>query len=136
MSSVYHNIIDFPEGFDTVVGERGVTLSGGQKQRISVARAWIRNPKLMVLDDVLSAVDTQTEETILTNLKNFRVENPEVSVIMVAHRLSCIQDSDLILVLENGRVTESGTHEELLLHGGYYARIHEKQLQESASVSH
>ena len=136
MSSVYHNIIDFPEGFDTVVGERGVTLSGGQKQRISVARAWIRNPKLLVLDDVLSAVDTQTEETILTNLKNFRVENPEVSVIMVAHRLSCIQDSDLILVLENGRVTESGTHEELLLHGGYYARIHEKQLQESASVSH
>ncbi|MEL6191785.1 MAG: ATP-binding cassette domain-containing protein, partial [Bacteroidota bacterium] len=97
MSSVYHNIIDFPEGFDTVVGERGVTLSGGQKQRISVARAWIRNPKLLVLDDVLSAVDTQTEETILTNLKNFRVENPEVSVIMVAHRLSCIQDSDLIL---------------------------------------
>ncbi|MEM6763671.1 MAG: ABC transporter ATP-binding protein [Bacteroidota bacterium] len=136
LSSVYHNIIDFPEKFDTVVGERGVTLSGGQKQRISVARAWIRNPKLLVLDDVLSAVDTQTEETILTNLKNFRVQNPKVSVIMVAHRLSCIQDSDLILVLEDGRITESGTHAELLLHGGYYARIHEKQLQESASVSH
>lgn len=136
LSSVYHNIIDFPEKFDTVVGERGVTLSGGQKQRISVARAWIRNPKLLVLDDVLSAVDTQTEETILTNLKNFRVQNPKVSVIMVAHRLSCIQDSDLILVLEEGRITESGTHAELLLHGGYYARIHEKQLQESASVSH
>jgi len=130
-ASVYDNIKGFPEGFKTLVGERGVTLSGGQKQRISIARAWIRLPKLLIMDDVLSAVDTRTEETVLRHLKNFRKEHPEVAVIMVAHRISCIQDADQILVLEEGKITESGTHDQLLEKDGYYARIYEKQLLES-----
>lgn len=134
-SSVYHNILDFPKQFDTLVGERGVTLSGGQKQRISIARAWVRKPKILILDDVLSAVDTRTEEDILTNLKLFRTQYPEVAVIMVAHRISCIQDADQILVLENGKITEHGNHQELLQHQGYYARIFEKQMADSESVS-
>jgi ATP-binding cassette subfamily B protein len=134
-ASIYQNIADFPEGFNTVVGERGVTLSGGQKQRISIARAWIRKPKLLVLDDVLSAVDTRTEEEILRNLKNFRNEHPETAVLVVAHRISCIQDSDMILVLEHGQIAEMGTHEALLQSGGYYARIYEKQITEETTAA-
>lgn len=129
-ASVYHNIVDFPEGFDTLVGERGVTLSGGQKQRISIARAWIRKPKLLIYDDVLSAVDTKTEEAILSALRKYRVDNPETATIMVAHRISCIQDSDVIIVLEDGKITERGTHQQLIEQNGYYARIYEKQLAE------
>lgn len=129
-ASVYHNIVDFPEGFDTLVGERGVTLSGGQKQRISIARAWIRKPKLLIYDDVLSAVDTKTEESILSALRKYRVDNPETATIMVAHRISCIQDSDVIIVLEDGKITERGTHQQLVDRNGYYARIYEKQLSE------
>ncbi|MEL6591888.1 MAG: ABC transporter ATP-binding protein [Bacteroidota bacterium] len=129
-ASIYHSIISFPQGFDTIVGERGTTLSGGQKQRTAVARAWIRKPKILILDDVLSAVDTNTEETILQNLRNYRQQNPETAVIMVAHRITCVQDADLILVLEEGRVTERGNHEALIENGGYYARIYEKQLLE------
>ncbi|MEO0899210.1 MAG: ABC transporter ATP-binding protein [Bacteroidota bacterium] len=129
-SSVHESIMNFPENYDTVVGERGVTLSGGQKQRISLARAWIRKPLLLILDDVLSAVDTRTEENILTNLKAYRQANPDVSIIMVAHRLSCIQDADQILVIEDGEITERGTHEELLKADTYYARIFQKQQAE------
>ena len=113
-ASVYQNIVDFPEGFDTIVGERGVTLSGGQKQRIALARAWVRNPKLLILDDSLSAVDTKTEEAILGSLRVAREERPEMSVVMVSHRVSTIQDSDLIIVLDNGRIIEQGTHDSLL----------------------
>lgn len=133
-ASIYENIADFPEGFDTLVGERGVTLSGGQKQRISVARAWIRKPKLLILDDVLSAVDTQTEETILQNLRSFKANYPGVSIIMVAHRISCIQDADHIIVLEGGEITQQGNHESLSREEGYYKRIYEKQLSEEQST--
>ncbi len=132
-ASIHDSIADFAEGYDTLVGERGVTLSGGQKQRISIARAWVRQPKLLVLDDVLSAVDTRTEETILNGLRQYRERNPEVAVVMVAHRLSCIQDADLILVLQDGEVVERGTHGELVEADGYYARIHQKQLAEATN---
>lgn len=136
MAAVHHNILGFPEGYGTVVGERGVTLSGGQKQRISIARALIRNPRLLILDDVLSAVDTRTEEQILQSLRSFRQTNPGTAVIMTAHRISCIQDSDLILVLEQGRIAQAGTHESLLRDPeGYYARIYRKQLLEEEHVA-
>ena len=134
-SAIHDNIKGFPEGYKTMVGERGVTLSGGQKQRISIARAWIRHPKLLILDDVLSAVDTRTEETILSALRQFRQTNPETAVVMVAHRLSCIQDADLILVLQDGKVVERGTHGDLLDKQGYYARIHQKQIAEAEEES-
>lgn len=133
-ASIYENILDFPKGFETLIGERGVTLSGGQKQRISVARAWIRKPKLLILDDVLSAVDTQTEETILSNLREFKADHPGVSIVMVAHRISCIQDADHIVVLEGGSITEQGTHETLIQQNGYYRRIYDKQASEEAST--
>ena len=128
---VWENIAQFPKGLDTIVGERGVTLSGGQKQRISIARACVDQPLLLVLDDVLSAVDTHTEEEILQNLRQYRRQNRQSAMIMTAHRISCIQDADLILVLENGVITESGNHEALLQQNGYYARIYQKQLLET-----
>ncbi len=134
-SEVHESIMGFPKQYKTMVGERGVTLSGGQKQRTAIARAWIRKPKLLILDDVLSAVDMRTEEMILRNLRNYREMNPEVSVIMVAHRVSCLQDADLILVLENGRITERGTHEILTQQNGYYARIFEKQMLENQTTT-
>lgn len=131
-AAIYDNVMqDFPQGFDTIVGERGVTLSGGQKQRTALARAWIRKPKLLVLDDCLSAVDTRTEEEVLRNLRKARAENPDMAVIMIAHRVSAIQDANLILVLDGGRVKESGTHAELVKQGGYYATIYRKQLMEA-----
>ncbi len=129
-ASIYENIMDFPEKFDTMVGERGVTLSGGQKQRISVARAWIRQPKLLILDDVLSAVDTRTEEHVLRNLRAYRQTHPDSAIVMVAHRISCIQDADLIIVIEDGQITQQGTHEALIQSEGYYQRIYQKQLLE------
>jgi len=135
LAYVHHNIVGFPKQFDTLVGERGVTLSGGQKQRISIARAWIRKPKLLILDDVLSAVDTNTEETILQNLRTFRMNHPESSIVMVAHRISCIQDADHIIVIEDGAISESGTHEELIQKEGYYHRIYTKQLLEEEPIA-
>lgn len=121
------NIADFPDGFETFVGERGITLSGGQKQRSSIARALIRDPRILILDDALSAVDTNTESNILGHLRNHFGQR---TIVIVSHRISAVQDADLILVLDEGRIKEQGTHAQLLEHNGMYAELHRKQLLE------
>lgn len=121
---IHDNIMDFPEAYRTVVGERGVTLSGGQKQRSSIARALLMNAPILILDDSLSAVDTDTEEQILDNLMRLR---QGMTTILIAHRVSTLQKADHIAVLTEGEMTEYGTHEELLALGGFYAHIYEKQ---------
>jgi ATP-binding cassette, subfamily B, multidrug efflux pump len=121
------DVAAFPGGFDTMVGERGITLSGGQKQRAALARALLADPRILVLDDALSAVDTFTEDEILARLKG--VMRQRTSII-VSHRVSTVRDADLILVLERGRITERGTHDELVELGGFYAELYRKQLLE------
>lgn len=123
-ADVHQNIMDFPKGYDTKVGERGVTLSGGQKQRISIARAILKKPEILIFDDCLSAVDTQTEEEILNNLKDIMEHKTS---IIISHRLSSVKHCDEILVLEDGEVVERGTHESLLQRNGAYAELFEKQ---------
>jgi len=123
-AAVRDNIMDFNDGYETVIGERGVSLSGGQKQRISIARALIKKPKVLLLDDALSAVDTETEETILENLKlNFQ----GVTTIIVCHRISSAKNADYIMVLDKGRVSQYGSHDELANKDGYYADLYAKQ---------
>lgn len=121
---VHDNIIDFPEGYETMVGERGVTLSGGQKQRCSIARALLKNSPILILDDSLSAVDTDTEERILENLKRLR-ENK--TTIIIAHRISTVANADHVLVLDNGKLAEYGTPDELMELNGIYRNMFEKQ---------
>ncbi len=121
---IHNNIMDFPMQYETVVGERGVTLSGGQKQRSSIARALLKNAPILILDDALSAVDTNTEEQILANLKKNRAGK---TTLIIAHRISTISNADNILVLDEGEMAEYGTHEELLALGGIYAKMYEKQ---------
>lgn len=123
-AGVYENIQGFPEKFETVVGERGVTLSGGQKQRISIARAIIHKPRLLLFDDCLSAVDSETEELILGNLKR---ETADRTTIIVSHRISSIKEADLILFLKDGLIAEQGTHENLLQRKGLYYELNQLQ---------
>jgi ATP-binding cassette subfamily B protein len=126
-ADLLENIEGFEEGFETMVGERGIALSGGQKQRTSIARALIREPNILILDDALSAVDTETEATILGSLRQHYGKR---TVVIVSHRISAVQDADLILVMDEGRITQSGTHDELLGLGGLYADLYTKQLLE------
>jgi ATP-binding cassette subfamily B protein len=121
------DVADFPKGYDTMVGERGITLSGGQKQRTALARAVLIDPRILILDDALSAVDTYTEEEILSRLRG--VMRARTSLI-VSHRISTVRDADQILVLDRGRIAERGTHEELIRKGGLYSELHKKQLLE------
>ncbi|MCB9169288.1 MAG: ABC transporter ATP-binding protein [Flavobacteriales bacterium] len=129
IAQVHENIAGFPAGYSTLLGERGVTLSGGQKQRVSIARAVMSSPRILILDDPLSAVDTATEEAILRDLRKVMQGR---TTLIISHRISAVQDADHILVLENGRVIEEGRHEALLAHGGAYAKLHQEQLLEEA----
>lgn len=130
-ADVYQNILDFPHGFDTLLGERGITLSGGQKQRVSIARAIAKEPKILILDDCLSAVDTKTENAILNSLKKI-MENR--TSIIISHRVSSAKLADQIIVLDEGRIVERGDHASLMTQKGVYAALFEKQTQGGESV--
>jgi len=127
VAGLTEDIESFPDGYDALVGERGITLSGGQKQRTAIARAVLREPKILILDDALSSVDTYTEEKILSELRG--VMRGRTSLI-VSHRISTVQNADLICVLDEGRIIERGTHDQLLSLGGEYADLYERQLLE------
>ena len=129
---IHDNIMDFPFQYETIVGERGVTLSGGQKQRSSIARALMKDAPILILDDALSAVDTDTEERILKNLKDNRQDK---TTIIIAHRISTIQNADQILVLDEGKMEEYGTHDTLIAHEGIYANLYRKQQLEKQLVA-
>lgn len=129
-AAVHSNIIEFNKGYDTVLGERGITLSGGQKQRVSIARAIIKDPHIVLFDDCLSAVDTETEEEIFKKLN--KISSQKTSVI-VSHRASSAKNANHIIILEEGKILEEGTHDELIKHNGYYKDLYEKQLSEKES---
>lgn len=131
MAVVHDNIEGFAQQYQTLLGERGITLSGGQKQRVSIARAFIKEPKILLLDDALSAVDTETEERILHHLAEFRKHR---TTIIVSHRVSSAKDADRILILDDGRIVQQGTHNELLKEEGYYRELYFKQLSEKEIV--
>ncbi len=125
ISHLHNNVLDFPQQYDTILGERGITLSGGQKQRTSIARAVLRRPAILILDDALSSVDTHTEEEILKRLRTIMKNRTS---IIISHRISTVKDADMIIVLDNGVIAEQGTHEELVALGGIYSELNYKQL--------
>ena len=127
ISNIHEDVQSFPNKFETMVGERGITLSGGQKQRTAISRAVVRDPKILILDDALSSVDTYTEEQILHELK--QVMRHRTS-ILISHRVSTVKEADEIIVLASGAIVERGTHGELLARNGYYAELHQRQLLE------
>jgi len=126
-ADVHKNIIDFPNGYKTVLGERGVTLSGGQKQRVSIARAIIKKPKILIFDDCLSAVDTETEEKILSNLERI---SKNITTFIISHRISSAKNADKIIVLDQGEIIQQGTHNQLITIDGYYKDLYDQQLLE------
>ncbi|WP_339630993.1 ABC transporter ATP-binding protein [Bizionia echini] len=130
-AQVHKNIIGFSKGYETVLGERGITLSGGQKQRVSIARAIIKDPQILLFDDCLSAVDTETEEKILNNLKKLTAGK---TTIIVSHRISAAKNADKIIILDAGKIVQAGTHETLIETDGYYKNLYEKQLSESSNA--
>jgi len=127
---VHDNIINFKNGYDTVLGERGITLSGGQKQRVSIARAFIKNPQILLLDDCLSSVDTETEEQILNNIE---LVTKNKTTIIVSHRISSAKNADTIIVLNDGIIAQKGSHVELISVEGYYKELYQKQLRETSN---
>ena len=124
---VHQNILDFKDGYNTILGERGVTLSGGQKQRVSIARAIIKNPQILIFDDCLSAVDTETEERILTNLEQV---SKNKTTFIISHRVSSAKNADQIIILDKGEIIQQGTHNKLINEKGYYKELYEQQLLE------
>jgi ATP-binding cassette subfamily B multidrug efflux pump len=128
MAQLSSDVAGFPSGYETVIGERGVTLSGGQKQRVALARAIAREPRILILDDAMSAVDTATEAAIQDHLRALPVHQTRITV---AHRISSVKDADEILVLDRGQVIERGDHRRLLAQGGWYARMYRRQLLEA-----
>jgi len=133
VAQVYDNIVEFPHQFGTQLGERGVSLSGGQRQRVSIARAIIKKPSILVFDDSLSAVDTETEERILEGLGGVMEGR---TTIIIGHRISSVKSADQIVVLEEGAIVERGTHESLLRLGGIYADMYHKQLLDETLRKH
>ena len=131
VSQISLDVSSFPKGYDTMVGERGITLSGGQKQRTSIARALLTDPRILILDDALSAVDTGTEEGILRGLREFMKGRTS---ILISHRISTVKDADLIIVLEDGAIVERGDHDDLVALGGRYAQLYRRQLLEQELV--
>jgi ATP-binding cassette subfamily B protein len=127
ISRIAVDVDGFPEKYETMVGERGLTLSGGQKQRVAIARAVIREPRILILDDALASVDTHTEDEILNGLRQVMRGR---TTILISHRVSTVRNADHIAVLVHGKIVEYGTHEELLARNGYYTSLHDKQLLE------
>ena len=126
-ANIAADIESFPDGYNTTVGERGITLSGGQKQRTAIARALLRGPRILILDDALSSVDTHTEDKILNHLRDLMRGR---TTIFISHRVSTVRNADRIAVLHQGRIVELGTHEELITQNGYYTDLYNKQLLE------
>jgi ATP-binding cassette subfamily B multidrug efflux pump len=124
-ADIHNNILNFPKGYKTILGERGVTLSGGQKQRVSIARAIIKKPKILIFDDCLSAVDTETEEKILSNLE---IISKNITTFIVSHRVSSAKNADKIIVLNDGEITQQGTHNQLIKKEGFYKNLYQEQL--------